>query len=187
MDSQIKTAWTGSIPSSPIGGIWLAASDKGLAAIEIYPEEEKLTRQLHKMGFTNIVNDPSRVSQAIQQILEYLSATRTAFDISLDWSGMLPFQLEALKVTLAIPYGQTKTYADIARQIGSFCPTNGAGGQWFANLARYIGVGRAEATNPIPLVIPCHRVVGTDGKLHGYGGGKGIETKAWLLKLERGQ
>jgi len=86
---------------------------------------------------------------------------------------MLPFQLAALKATQSIPYGQTKTYAEIACEIGK------------PQAAR--AVGRAEATNPIPLVIPCHRVIGTDGKLHGYGGGKGIETKAWLLALESGE
>lgn len=173
MVSQTKTAWIGYIPSSPIGEMWLAVSEKGLATITIYPDELKLLKQLLKMRFNKIVIDPMRVSHAIQQILEYLSGKRTTFDLSLDWSGIHPFQVEVLKATLEIPYGQTKTYADIARQIGK--PLG----------AR--PVGRAEATNPIPLVIPCHRVIGTDGKLHGYGGGKGIETKAWLLNLERGQ
>lgn len=173
MVTQTKTAWIGSIPSSPIGVIWLALSENGLAAIEIHADSEKLPNQLHNMGFNKIVKDSSRVSFAAAQISEYLSAKRTAFDLPLDWAGMLPFQIEALKATLAIPYGQTKTYGDIARQIGK------------PKSAR--AVGRAEATNPIPLVIPCHRVIGTDGKLHGYGGGKGIETKAWLLALERGR
>ena len=165
-----KTAWIGSVSSSPIGVLWFAISDKGLAAITISPEEEKLITQLKAIGFTNIISDPSKITQAAQQVLEYLSRKRTAFDLALDWSGMLPFQLAALKATQSIPYGQTKTYAEIACEIGK------------PQAAR--AVGRAEATNPIPLVIPCHRVIGTDGKLHGYGGGKGIETKAWLLALE---
>jgi methylated-DNA-[protein]-cysteine S-methyltransferase len=81
-----------------------------------------------------------------------------------------PFQQEALKVVYAIPYGEIRTYADVAAQI--------------ARPHAYRAVGRANATNPMPLVIPCHRVIGKDGKLHGYGGGDGLPTKEWLLKME---
>jgi methylated-DNA-[protein]-cysteine S-methyltransferase len=172
MVSQIKTAWIGNIPSSPLGAIWIAVSDNGLTAIEIHPEVEKIKGQLRKMGFSQIIEDPQRISQVAQQLTEYLAGKRREFDLALDWSTMLPFQVQALKATLAIPYGQTSTYGEIAYQLDK------------PQSAR--AVGRAEATNPIPLVIPCHRVIGTDGKLHGYGGGKGIETKAWLLKLESG-
>jgi O-6-methylguanine DNA methyltransferase len=73
---------------------------------------------------------------------------------------------------MAIPYGQTRTYREIAAQIGT------------PNAPR--AVGRANATNPMPLVIPCHRVIGTDGKLHGYGGAGGLKTKRWLLTMEGG-
>ena len=82
-----------------------------------------------------------------------------------------PFQQAALRATCAIPRGQTCTYAQIAAQIGR------------PRAAR--AVGRAEATNPVPLVIPCHRVVGTDGGLHGYGMAEGLKTKEWLLRMER--
>jgi methylated-DNA-[protein]-cysteine S-methyltransferase len=81
-----------------------------------------------------------------------------------------PFQLKTLKAVFGIPYGETRTYAEIAAQIG--------------HPIAFRAVGRANATNPMPLVIPCHRVIGTDGKLHGYGGGDGLPTKEWLLKLE---
>ena len=83
---------------------------------------------------------------------------------------MTSFQLQVLHLTYHIPYGQTSTYKDIAIQVGK------------PNAAR--AVGRVEATNPIPLVIPCHRVLGSDGSLHGYGGPGGIKLKAWLLQLE---
>jgi methylated-DNA-[protein]-cysteine S-methyltransferase len=76
-----------------------------------------------------------------------------------------------LHFTVEIPYGQTSTYKVIASLAGN------------ANAAR--AVGRVEATNPIPIIIPCHRVLGTDGSLHGYGGPGGIKLKAWLLDLER--
>jgi methylated-DNA-[protein]-cysteine S-methyltransferase len=81
-----------------------------------------------------------------------------------------PFQREVLQITFEIPYGETRTYSDIAHQMGR------------ERAAR--AVGRAEATNPMPLVVPCHRVIGSDGKLHGYGGGEGLKTKEWLLKME---
>jgi methylated-DNA-[protein]-cysteine S-methyltransferase len=76
-----------------------------------------------------------------------------------------------LRITSQIPYGETRTYQEIAVQIGK------------QHAAR--AVGRVEATNPIPLIIPCHRVLGSDGTLHGYGGPGGIKLKAWLLDLEK--
>jgi O-6-methylguanine DNA methyltransferase len=84
---------------------------------------------------------------------------------------MTPFQRQARRAVAAIPYGQTRAYSQIAAHLGN------------ANAAR--AVGRANATNPIPLVIPCHRVVGADGSLCGYGGAGGLRTKRWLLDLER--
>jgi methylated-DNA-[protein]-cysteine S-methyltransferase len=84
---------------------------------------------------------------------------------------MTPFQAKALQTVYAIPYGETRSYGDIAAAIGQ------------PRAAR--AVGRANATNPMPLVIPCHRVIASDGSLHGYGGPGGLRTKAWLLDLER--
>jgi methylated-DNA-[protein]-cysteine S-methyltransferase len=75
-----------------------------------------------------------------------------------------------LRAVHAIPYGRLSTYGEIAAQIG--------------NPKSVRAVGRANATNPIPIVIPCHRVIGSDGKLHGYGAPGGLETKAWLLRME---
>ena len=91
----------------------------------------------------------------------------------MDWSALgSDFQRSALRAVAAIPYGETRTYGEIAAQIGR------------PQAPR--AVGRANATNPMPLVIPCHRVIGTDGKLHGYGGRGGLKTKQWLLDLEKG-
>ena len=75
-----------------------------------------------------------------------------------------------MQAVFKIPYGETRTYSEIAVEI---------------NRPRaYRAVGRANATNPMPIVIPCHRLIGSDGKLHGYGGGAGLPTKEWLLRME---
>ncbi len=83
---------------------------------------------------------------------------------------MTPFQIEALQKVYEIEYGRTLTYGDVAKQLDK------------PGASR--AVGRANATNPMPIIVPCHRVLGSDGKLHGYGGPGGLETKAWLLRLE---
>jgi methylated-DNA-[protein]-cysteine S-methyltransferase len=135
------------------------------------PEMDFLQILKHRAPGAAIQREDARTKSAVQQIDEYFQGKRTAFDLEIDLSGIPAFHQEALKVTLAVPYGQTITYAEIAAAIGR------------PGAAR--AVGRAEATNPIPLVIPCHRVVGSDGKLHGYGGPGGISLKAKLLEMER--
>ena len=125
---------------------------------------------LEGMGFNQVVVDQDLLAGPLEQVKEYLSGDRRSFEFPIDWSVLPSFQQSALQATWAIPYGQTRTYAQIAQQVGH------------PRAAR--AVGRAEATNPMPLVIPCHRVIGSDGKLHGYGAGDGLKTKSWLLEME---
>ncbi|OGO29387.1 MAG: hypothetical protein A2W33_05165 [Chloroflexi bacterium RBG_16_52_11] len=155
---------------TPLGTVWAAVSDYGLVAVEIQFSAGAMIQSIQRHGYRVVGFDSARLSAILSQLKEYLEGRRQAFGIPIDWSGFTPFQVQALQATYAIPYGQTRTYAELARQIGR------------PRAAR--AVGRAEATNPMPLVIPCHRVLGTDGKLHGYGGGNGLETKAWLLAME---
>jgi len=122
------------------------------------------------LGYSMVEVSALHTTLVADQIREYLEGIRKEFDLSVDWSGMKPFQEKVLQATIGIPYGQVATYGEIARQVGK----PGAA----------IAVGRAQATNPIPLVIPCHRVIGSDGKLHGYRAPDGVKTKAWLLRLE---
>ena len=105
------------------------------------------------------------------QVQQFLEGKVKDFSLPIDWSGMTDFQITVLKAVMAIPPGETASYGEIAAQIGK------------PGAAR--GVGRANATNPVPLVIPCHRVVGANGRLTGYGGAGGLETKQWLLDLEK--
>jgi O-6-methylguanine DNA methyltransferase len=143
-----------------LGTVWVALSEHGLVFVEIQVAEQAVVNALQRRGYRVSDSDTSRSGECIRQLSEYLDGQRQSFDIPLDWAGLTPFQVQALPVTCSIPYCQTRTYGELARQIGR------------PRAAR--AVGRAEATNPMPLVIPCHRVIGEDGKLHGYGAGNGL-------------
>ena len=163
--------YIGLLPASPMGPLWVAVSQSGLVGIDWDMPQADFTRQLLRHFHTTVVYDEARVAEPLRQISEYLAGNRRLFNLPLDLTGMSSFQAQVLRLTANIPYGQTSTYKEIADRMGK------------PNAAR--AVGRAEATNPIPLVIPCHRVLGSDGSLHGYGGPGGIKLKAWLLELER--
>lgn len=164
--------WIGCTDQTPLGTIWVAVSEGGLVAVEIGAEQENFQRMLERKGF-RVSPDPERTAEAARQISEYLAGGRRVFDLPLDWTGVGAFQQAVLRCVVAIPYGKTVTYGQIAREMGRPYAARAA--------------GRANATNPIALVIPCHRVIGSDGKLHGYGAPGGIETKRWLLDLEGGR
>jgi methylated-DNA-[protein]-cysteine S-methyltransferase len=162
--------YIGNLRNSPLGDLWVAVSDQGLAAIEWSQDEADFGTYLTKRFKRAVQANPEKADSALRQLDEYLRGARKAFDLPIDWSLLRPFQQLVLRIVYAIPYGQTRTDGDIAHEIGN------------PNAAR--AVGRANATNPMPLVIPCHRVIGSDGKLTGYGGGEGLPTKEWLLKME---
>lgn len=170
MDTKIGTVYIGEISSTPLGPIWVAVSDQGLVAVEIGADQAAIVEGLQRSGYHKAVVDQVNTERAVRQVGEYLRGERETFDIPIDWSVLTPFQNRVLRATCDIPYGQVATYGEIARRVGK------------PRAAR--AVGRAEATNPMPLVIPCHRVIGADGGLHGYGAPGGIQTKAWLLELE---
>ena len=161
------------VTDSPLGPVWVAVTPAGLAALDVQASREKFIESLEKRGFKEFSQDSEIAVEAARQVGDYLEGRRKSFDFPIDWEGMKPFQKMVLQATYAIPYGGTATYAEIAGRVGK------------PRAAR--AVGRAEATNPMPLVIPCHRVLGSDGKLHGYGAADGLVTKAWLLRLEAGQ
>lgn len=163
--------FTGKADPSPLGPIWVAVSERGLVAVEIGISQASFFKMLqYRFPGCQLTLDPDWTAEATRQIREYLTGQRQEFDLVIDWSAMTAFQEAALRLTLAVPFGQVTTYGEIARKLGKPLAAR--------------AVGRAEATNPMPLVIPCHRVLGTDGGLHGYGAPGGVKTKAWLLELE---
>ena len=114
------------------------------------------------------VSESQVISEAFDQVDEYLSGKRRKFDLPLDY-GVTGFRRDVLEAIEKIPYGSTRTYKDIAEEIGS--------------PKAYRAVGTACAANPLPIIIPCHRVVGAGGALTGYAGG--IDKKQWLLRMEQ--
>ncbi len=122
-------------------------------------------------GMTGQVVSSQEGLAALELARAYLRGETSQLGYPIDWRGWGDFQSAVYRAVLAVPYGQTATYGQIAAQIGR------------PGAAR--AVGRANAVNPLPLFIPCHRLVGADGSLRGYGGAGGQETKRWLLALEQ--
>ncbi|HEY3344935.1 MAG TPA: methylated-DNA--[protein]-cysteine S-methyltransferase [Anaerolineaceae bacterium] len=152
------------------GWVAVAASERGLChlAMQIDPAAFR-TRFQGRAGEPGGLAEHT-VSEALRQLGDYFGGRLHVFDLPIDWPTMRPFQQRVLQLTAAISYGQVRTYGDLAQEIGD------------VGAAR--AVGRALATNPIGIVLPCHRVVGADGGLHGFSAAGGLATKAWLLRLE---
>lgn len=169
MDTSTVELYLGELNGTPLGDLRLVVSDFGLVAVEWADSQPALDAYLASLK-RPVQPDARKVKPYAKELAEYLNRRRTAFTIPVDWTFFTPFQREALQAVYRIPYGETRTYIDIAREIN--------------RPLAYRAVGAANAMNPMPLVIPCHRVIGMDGKLHGYGGGQGLPTKEWLLKME---
>ncbi len=159
------------VSETPLGPVWVAVSDQGLVAVQIGLEGVTFSQNLAAKFKVIPVNQRSKTEKFHYQINEYLRGERQAFELPIHWGTMAPFQQKSLRSVAAIPFGETRTYGQIAVQIG------------IPRTPR--AVGRANATNPMLLVLPCHRLIGTDGSLRGYGGGEGIKTKRWLLDMEK--
>ncbi len=154
---------------SPFGPLWLLATPAGLCRVGL-PGESRASLEAwgaRWVGPEPLEENPAALSEAVIQLREYFSRLRRVFDLPLDLRGT-PFQRRVWEELRQVPYGQTVGYGELARRMGK------------PGAAR--AVGRAVGANPIPIVVPCHRVVGADGSLVGYGGG--LEIKAALLRLE---
>ena len=148
---------------SPIGPLLLYGTSRGLSGVE-------MTKQRHFEGKqSHWKRDDPRWRDAAKQLREYFQGKRQDFDVPLDLAGT-DFQRKVWSALQKIPYGRTASYADIARRI--------------RNPKAMRAVGLANGRNPVAIIVPCHRVIGADGSLTGYGGG--LERKRTLLDLENG-
>jgi O-6-methylguanine DNA methyltransferase len=166
------------IVTSSVGQLFLAASDRGLVALEfdarlpgqqtIRPNPRDLRTERQQGGSAVHFQESEAAMRAyVQELEEYLAGERRQFSFPLDLRGT-DFQLACWRALLAIPYGETRSYGDIARAIGR--PQG------------FRAVGMANNRNPVAIVVPCHRVIASDGTLCGYGGG--LDVKRKLLQLE---
>lgn len=149
---------------SPIGPLTVAGNAAGIAHILFASNRHEAKGREHWR------HDPAPVAQAREQLLQYLHGERSRFDLPLAPQGT-PFQLRVWHTLAEIPFGSTWSYLQLATRIGQPSATR--------------AVGAANGRNPLPIVLPCHRVIGRDGSLTGFGGG--LQTKAALLRLEQPQ
>jgi O-6-methylguanine DNA methyltransferase len=162
----VHTTWV----EAPIGALRIASTQQGLAYVELpHASGRGLDGWLRRRAPDARCEEGDRLNrEAVTQILEYLEGRRTEFELPLDLRGT-PFQRRVWEKLLEIPYGETRSYQDIARAV--------------RRPRALRAVGNANGANPVSLVVPCHRVVASGGKLGGYGGG--LELKARLLAMER--
>jgi len=148
---------------SPVGPLFLAASSKGLVRLEFQARLQKLNPQVIQLE-----QSQPALAPYLRELDEYFAGRRREFSFPLDLRGT-EFQLQCWRALLDIPYGETRSYRDLARAIG--------------HPQAFRAVGMSNNRNPIAIVVPCHRVIAADGSLCGYGGG--LEIKRYLLDLER--
>jgi methylated-DNA-[protein]-cysteine S-methyltransferase len=154
---------------SPFGPLLAATTRRGLVRLA-FPEErvDSVLERLARSISPRIVESPAPLESVRRELEEYFSGARRSFELALDWSLIGPFGRRVLRATAGIPYGGVLSYGEVAADAGSPRGSRAA--------------GNALGSNPIPIVIPCHRVVRTGGAIGGYGGGP--DRKRWLLELE---
>lgn len=162
MTTPAATTWTA--VESPIGALLVTAEDGAITRVWMSEQRHRATQ-----ADPSWQRDDDIFGEVTRQLDEYFAGERTTFDVPLAPSGTA-FQLEVWVALQTIPYGTTCSYGELAAQIGR------------PGASRAVGL--ANGRNPISIIIPCHRVIGSTGTLTGYGGG--LERKKWLLDLERG-
>ena len=156
------------LAETPIGTLLVATTERGLCRISYDPQPEREAEWLAQAFGVRVLRATKPVDPVRRQLDEYFEGTRTAFELPVDLRQSAPFSRDVLQHLAKVPYGQLTTYGALARAADR------------PQAAR--AVGTVMNRNPIPIVLPCHRVVGANGSLVGYGGG--LERKEKLLKLE---
>ena len=164
-EGLVDVAWA--VEDTPIGPLTLAATPTGVVRIG-FGHEDAVLDELATAVSPRVVHLPARLDDVRRQLDQYFAGKRRAFEVPIDRRLSHGYRRTVLEALTEVPYGETVSYKDLAERTGK--PT--------ASRA----VGSAMATNPIPIVVPCHRVLRTGGALGGYGGG--LDTKVWLLQLE---
>src|SRR5262249_15417433 len=141
----------------PIGDLWMAVTDQGLIKVSFSQDETTFVTEVHEQTRTDVVPSSEKLARIIAELREYFSGSRSKFDFAVDLSRVIPFHGRVLQAAADIPMGQVVTYGELAGRIG----------QPRASRA----VGQALGRNPVPVVIPCHRIVGGGGGIGGYTGG----------------
>jgi methylated-DNA-[protein]-cysteine S-methyltransferase len=153
---------------SPVGELLIAATDRGLCRISFDPEPEAELEWLAKAYGVRVLRSPRPLEDPRRELDEYFDGRRSEFDLAVDLAALPAFQQLVLAELQQVPYGATATYGGLAKRIGK------------PQAAR--AVGGALNKNPVPIVVPCHRIVGSSGRLVGYAGG--LDRKRQLLALE---
>ena len=155
-----------------LGLIGLAVSARGLRRLRMFQKNKAAFLTLNESYQEGeYLFSEQETKHALDQLKAYLNYEIKQFSLPIDWSGYTKFQRDVLQETLSIPYGETRSYGQVAAAIG--------------NPKASRAVGQAEKSNQVPLVVPCHRVLGSDGSLTGYGGKDNTDLKAWLLDFEK--
>jgi methylated-DNA-[protein]-cysteine S-methyltransferase len=155
---------------SPLGPLLVAATPEGLVRVSYsqFRGEDETLEELARRVSPRVLEAPAKLDRVRRELDEYFDGRRQDFDLAIDWSHLAGFTREVLRATAKIPFGDVSTYAGVAEAAGSPRAVRAA--------------GNALGANPMPVVVPCHRVLRTGGKLGGYTGG--LERKEFLLRLE---
>jgi methylated-DNA-[protein]-cysteine S-methyltransferase len=156
------------LDDTPVGSLLVGVSDRGLCRIGFDPEPDAELERLARDFGPRVLRSPRALDKVRRELDEYFAGRRRAFDLPLDLRAAPDFHRRVLGELSRVEYGHTTTYGALAAEVGS------------PRAAR--AVGTVMNRNPLPIVLPCHRVVGANGSLTGYGGG--LDRKEWLLRLE---